>query len=503
MKITIWSSLIITTSGHDLCHDSASGNIRFLLGVIKPVRLLYTTIIEPFRIKSVEPIQFLSREDRKAVIEKAHYNLFLIPAQDVIIDLLTDSGTSAMSSDQWAGMMQGDESYAGSKSFFHFENTIHSITGLDQIIPTHQGRAAEKILFTILAGKGKYLISNTFFDTTRANIEFTGAEAIDLICPEGKQPSLSAPFKGNLDTNALLGFIRAKGARHIPLVLMTITNNSGGGQPVSMQNIREVQQICSDFRIPFFIDACRFAENAYFIKQREAGYADTSVPDIVKEIFSHADGCLMSAKKDAFANIGGFLAMRNASLAEQCRNMLIMTEGFPTYGGLAGRDLEAIAIGLHEVMDEHYLQYRIKSIEYLGNKLLEAGVPIMRPPGGHAVYIDAKEFLPHIPVSQFPAQALAAALYIEGGIRSVEIGSLMFGKYDAEGNLVPAPMELLRLAIPRRVYTQSHIDYVAEVIISMTGKKHHIRGLKIKQEPTVLRHFTAQLQPLEAEEMLT
>lgn len=455
---------------------------------------VYHTIIEPFRIKSVEPIRFLSREERVRVLENAHYNMFLIKARDVMIDLLTDSGTSAMSSDQWAGMMRGDESYAGSDSFFHFEKAVHEITGMDHIIPTHQGRAAEKILFSILGGKGKYFISNTFFDTTRANIEFTGAEAVDLLCPEGKQPSLVAPFKGNIDVAALRRFINLKGVENIPLVLMTITNNSGGGQPVSMLNIREVHQICKDFQIPFFIDACRFAENAYFIQQREPGYAPRTIPEIVHKLFSYADGCLMSAKKDAFANIGGFLAMRDPSLAEQCRNLLIMTEGFPTYGGLAGRDLEAIAIGLKEVMDEHYLQYRIKSIEYLSDKLLAAGVPLMRPSGGHAVYIDAKEFLPHIPAEQYPAQALVNALYVEGGIRGVEIGSLMFGKYDADGNLIPAPMELVRLAIPRRVYTQSHIDYVAEVIISMIPNKESIRGLKISYEPPMLRHFTARLQ---------
>lgn len=458
---------------------------------------VYHTIIEPFRIKSVEPIRFLSREERVRVLENAHCNMFLIKARDVMIDLLTDSGTSAMSSDQWAGMMRGDESYAGSDSFFHFEKAVHEITGMDHIIPTHQGRAAEKILFSILGGKGKYFISNTFFDTTRANIEFTGAEAVDLLCPEGKQPSLVAPFKGNIDVAALRRFINLKGVENIPLVLMTITNNSGGGQPVSMLNIREVHQICKDFQIPFFIDACRFAENAYFIQQREPGYASRTIPEIVHKLFSYADGCLMSAKKDAFANIGGFLAMRDPSLAEQCRNLLIMTEGFPTYGGLAGRDLEAIAIGLKEVMDEHYLQYRIKSIEYLSDKLLAAGVPLMRPSGGHAVYIDAKAFLPHIPAAQYPAQALVNALYVEGGIRGVEIGSLMFGKYDADGNLIPAPMELVRLAIPRRVYTQSHIDYVAEVIISMIPNKESIRGLKIGYEPPMLRHFTARLQVAE------
>lgn len=455
------------------------------------------TIIEPFRIKSVEPIYFNTVEERQLILEKAFYNPFLIHSKDVLIDLLTDSGTSAMSSNQWAGMMQGDESYAGSPSFFRFEETVQQITGMPLIIPTHQGRAAEKILFSILGGKGKYFVSNTLFDTTRANIEFSGAEGIDLICEEGKHPSVPAPFKGNMDTVALKKFIAEKGAENIPLCIVTVTNNSGGGQPVSMQNIKEVRKICTEHRIPLFIDACRFAENAYFIKLREEAYASTSVREIAKELFSYADGCTMSAKKDAFANIGGFLAMRNEELAQQCRNLLIMTEGFPTYGGLAGRDLEAIAIGLNEVLDEHYLQYRIRSIEYLTNKLMTAGVPVMQPAGGHAVYLDAKEFLAHIPVDQYPGQALVAALYVHGGIRSVEIGSLMFGKYDADKKLIPARLELVRLAIPRRVYTQSHIDYVAEVIIEVFHKKEEIKGLTIMEEAPTLRHFTAKLKPKE------
>lgn len=454
------------------------------------------TIIEPFRIKSVEPIYFNTVEERQLILEKAFYNPFLIHSKDVLIDLLTDSGTSAMSSNQWAGMMQGDESYAGSPSFFRFEETVQQITGMPLIIPTHQGRAAEKILFSILGGKGKYFVSNTLFDTTRANIEFSGAEGIDLICEEGKHPSVPAPFKGNMDTVALKKFIAEKGAENIPLCIVTVTNNSGGGQPVSMQNIKEVRKICTEHRIPLFIDACRFAENAYFIKLREEAYASTSVREIAKELFSYADGCTMSAKKDAFANIGGFLAMRNEELAQQCRNLLIMTEGFPTYGGLAGRDLEAIAIGLNEVLDEHYLQYRIRSIEYLTNKLMTAGVPVMQPAGGHAVYLDAKEFLAHIPVDQYPGQALVAALYVHGGIRSVEIGSLMFGKYDADKKLIPARLELVRLAIPRRVYTQSHIDYVAEVIIEVFHKKQEIKGLTIMEEAPTLRHFTAKLKPV-------
>lgn len=455
------------------------------------------TIIEPFRIKSVEPIYFTTKEERITILDKASYNPFLIHSDDVLIDLLTDSGTSAMSSDQWAGIMKGDESYAGSPSFFRFEKVVQDITGMPVVIPTHQGRAAEKILFSILGGKGKYFISNTLFDTTRANIEFSGAEGIDCLCEEGKHPSIPAPFKGNMDIALLEKTIAQKGAANIPLVIITITNNSGGGQPVSMQNIRAVKKICRENNIPLFIDACRFAENAYFIKLREEGYAGKPVKEIAQEIFSHAGGCMMSAKKDAFANIGGFLAMHDEKLAMKCRNLLVITEGFPTYGGLAGRDLEAIVIGLHEVMEEHYLQYRIRSIEYLTNKLIDANVPVMQPAGGHAVYLDAKEFLSHIPVDQYPGQALVGALYIEGGIRGVEIGSLMFGKYDEDKNLIPAPMELVRLAIPRRVYTQSHIDYVAEVIIEVFNNRHAIKGLTITEEAPLLRHFTAKLKPVQ------
>ena len=454
------------------------------------------TIIEPFKIKSVEPIYFNTKEERIKILEKAFYNPFLIHSNDVLIDLLTDSGTSAMSSNQWAGIMQGDESYAGSPSFFRFEETVQKITGMPLVIPTHQGRAAEKILFSILGGKGKYFVSNTLFDTTRANIEFTGAEGIDMLCEDGKHPTIPAPFKGNMDTVVLKKFIGEKGSANIPLCIMTVTNNSGGGQPVSIHNIKEVKKICAENNIPLFIDACRFAENSYFIKLREDGYAGKCVPEIVNELFSYADGCTMSAKKDAFANIGGFLAMHNEELARQCRNLLIMTEGFPTYGGLAGRDLEAIAIGLNEVMDEHYLQYRIRNIEYLTNKLIAAGVPVMQPAGGHAVYLVANEFLSHIPVEQYPGQALVSALYIEGGIRSVEIGSLMFGKYDNNKNLIPAQMELVRLAIPRRVYTQSHIDYVSEVIIEVFNKRDEIKGLSIIEEAPTLRHFTAKLKPI-------
>ncbi|SEL04510.1 tryptophanase [Parapedobacter koreensis] len=454
------------------------------------------TIIEPFRIKSVEPIYFTTREERFHILRQAHYNPFLIKAQDVIIDLLTDSGTSAMSSEQWAGMMRGDESYAGSDSFFRFEETVKRITGLPFIIPTHQGRASEKILFTIMGGKGKYVLSNTLFDTTRANVEFSGAEGVDFRCAEGRDPELDAPFKGNMDTAALHSFIREKGAAAISLVMLTITNNSGGGQPVSMANVREISTICKQQGIPLFIDACRFAENAYFIKLREAGYESKNIPEIAKEFFSYADGCTMSAKKDAFANIGGFIALRDEPLAEKCRNLLIITEGFPTYGGLAGRDLEAIAIGLQEVMDEDYLKYRIRSIQYMGNQLDALGIPYIKPTGGHAVYLDAKRFMDHIPVDEYPGQALCTALYLEGGIRGVEIGSVMFGKYATDGSLVSPPMELVRLAIPRRVYTQSHIDYVTEVIAGVYNKRRDFSGYRIAHEPPFLRHFTARFEPV-------
>lgn len=454
------------------------------------------TIIEPFKVKSVEPLHFTTIEQRKNFLKKAHYNLFLLKAEEVLIDLLTDSGTSAMSSHQWAGIMVGDESYAGSTSFFRFENIVKQITGMTHIIPTHQGRAAEKILFSTIGGKGKFIISNTLFDTTRANIEFSGAVGVDLLCEEGKDPLVPAPFKGNIDCNAVKNFITETGAENIPVCILTITNNSGGGQPVSMQNVRELKAICKEHHIPLFIDACRFAENCYFIKLREPGYAHTSVQEIAREFFSYADGCTMSAKKDAFANIGGFLAMHDNELAKSCRNLLIITEGFPTYGGLAGRDLEAIAIGLEEVMEENYLQYRIRSAEYLTEKLSAAGVPVMLPAGGHAVYLDSRTFLPHIPVEQYPGQALVCALYLEGGIRSVEIGSLMFGKYDTQGKLIPSQMELIRLALPRRVYTQSHFDYVAEVVIETFKKRNEISGLIITEEEKILRHFTAKLKPV-------
>ena len=455
------------------------------------------TIIEPFRIKSVEPIKFTTKAEREKILVEAGFNPFMIKAEDVLIDLLTDSGTSAMSAKQWAGIMDGDESYAGSKSFFRFESTVRKITGDKFIIPTHQGRAAEKILFSILGGQGKYIPNNTHFDTTRANIEFTGAEASDLIVEVGKHPEERADFKGNMDVEALEKFITEKGAENIPLVMITITNNSGGGQPVSMQNIREVRSLCDKYNLPLFLDACRFAENAYFIKLREKGFEEKSILEISQEMFSYADGATMSAKKDALVNIGGFLSLNNDDLAMKCRNLLIVTEGFPTYGGLAGRDLEAVAQGLEEILDEHYLQYRIRSTEYLGEKMLEAGIPIIEPPGGHAIYIDAKRFLPDISSEKFPGQSIVCELYLVGGIRSVEIGSVMFGKYDENGDIVSPPMELVRLAIPRRVYTQSHIDYVAEVAIEVFKNRDKLRGYEIIYEAPILRHFTAKFKPLE------
>lgn len=457
------------------------------------------TIIEPFKIKAVEPIFFSTKSERIEFLKNAGYNPFLIKAENVIIDLLTDSGTSAMSAKQWAGIMIGDESYAGSRSFYNFEQVVRKITGFSNIIPTHQGRAAEKIIFSILGGRGKYFVANTHFDTTRANIEFSGAEAFDFLTEEGKTPNKIADFKGNMDIEALKAFIEKNGAENIPMCIMTVTNNSGGGQPVSMQNIRETAQICKENNILFFIDACRFAENCYFIKKREAGYADKTILEIAQELFSYADGCTMSAKKDALVNIGGFLALNDEKLTQMSKNLLIVTEGFPTYGGLAGRDLEAMAQGLEEVLDEQYLHYRIRSIEYIGEKLTAVGVPMILPTGGHAVYLDAKSFLPHIPTHEFPGQALCNELYIEGGIRGVEIGSLMFGKYDENGGHIAPPMELVRLAIPRRVYTQSHIDYLCEVIIEVFQKRASIKGYKIKYEAPLLRHFTAILEPLSSE----
>jgi len=452
------------------------------------------TIIEPFKIKSVEPIRFTTQVEREAILKRAFFNPFFIRADDVLIDLLTDSGTSAMSARQWAGIMDGDEAYAGSRSFFRFENVIQELTGFKHVIPTHQGRAAEKILFTIVGGKGKYIPNNTHFDTTRANIEFSGAEAIDLPTEEGKKPDVIADFKGNMNTPALRAFIEKAGPENVPLCMITVTNNSGGGQPVSMANIRETKKLLQGYNIPLFLDACRFAENAYFIKIREPGYASKPVREIAREMFSHADGCTMSAKKDALVNMGGFLALNDDKLAANARNLLIVTEGFTTYGGLAGRDLEAVAQGLVEVLDEHYLTYRIRSVEYLGEKLVSSGVPIVQPPGGHAIYLDAKRFASHLPPDHYPGQAIVCELYRVGGIRSVEIGSVMFGKYDSTGRLLSPAMELVRLAIPRRVYTQSHIDYVIEVVQEVYASRSELRGFRIIEEAPMLRHFTAKFE---------
>jgi len=454
------------------------------------------TIIEPFRIKSVEPINFTTHQQREILLKEASYNLFLLKAEHVLIDLLTDSGTSAMSAHQWAGMMEGDESYAGARSFYNFEKQVRDIFGFKHIIPTHQGRAAEKIFFTLLGGKGKYIPSNTHFDTTRANIEFSGATAVDLPVPEFYTPSVPAPFKGNMDTNKLENFIKKTGSKKIPACILTITNNSGGGQPVSMSNIRDVAAITKKHGIPLIIDACRFAENAYFIKMREPEFKNVPVIEIAREIFTYADGAMMSAKKDALVNMGGFLCLNDPELAQQARNLLIVTEGFPTYGGLAGRDLEAIAIGLEEVLHEDYLQYRLRSVEYLGERISALGIPIVQPPGGHAVYVDAKGFLPHIAPEEYPGQSLVCALYLEGGIRAVEIGSVMFGKYNSKRILIPSAMELVRLAIPRRVYTQSHIDYVIETFEILRTRKESLKGFKIVEEPPLLRHFTARFEPL-------
>ena len=447
------------------------------------------TIIEPFRIKSVEPIRWTTRAQREHLLRAAHYNLFLLHADDVLIDLLTDSGTGAMSTHQWAAIMEGDESYAGSRSFDRFKGSVQDIFGYTHVIPTHQGRAAERILFNVMCKKGDLVPNNTHFDTTRANIEFVGAEAVDLLLPEARHPETVLPFKGNMDVAALDELIVRVGRERVPLVMLTVTNNSGGGQPVSMENAKAVSAVCKKHGIPLYFDACRFAENAWFIKQREPGYADKTPKQIAQEMFALGDGCTMSAKKDGMANIGGFLCTNDDILARQEKDLLILTEGYPTYGGLAGRDLEAIAVGLQESLDEDYLRYRIASTAYLGNHIAEQGVPIVRPPGGHAIYLDAKAFLSHVPVEQFPGVALAAELYLEGGIRSVEIGSLMFA--------AAANMELVRLAIPRRVYTQSHIDYVVEIILDVFARREKIKGLRLTYEAPFLRHFTAHLEPAE------
>jgi tyrosine phenol-lyase len=449
------------------------------------------TIIEPFRIKVVEPLRMTTRDERERILREAHFNVFDIHARDVLIDLLTDSGTGAMSSDQWSGIMRGDESYAGAQSFFRFRDVVHDLTGFEHILPTHQGRAAERILFELLGGESKVVPNNSHFDTTRANIEHSGAEAVDLPIPEGKDPTLRHPFKGNMDVARLEELIARVGPERIPVVMVTVTNNSAGGQPVSLENLRAVRAVCDRHGLPMFLDACRFAENAFFIKRREPGQGQREIRDIVREMFDLADGATISAKKDGLVNIGGILLIRDAALAQRADALLILTEGFVTYGGLAGRDLEALAQGLEEVVQEDYLAYRIRSTEYLGERLLKIGFQIVEPPGGHAIYIDAGKLSPHIPPEQFPGQALVCALYREAGIRSVEVGSVMFGDKGRRPDL-----ELVRLAIPRRVYTQSHIDYVVEAAEQVYARRADMVGLKMVYEPPFLRHFTAKFEEL-------
>jgi tryptophanase len=452
------------------------------------------TIIEPFRIKTVEPIRMTTVAEREEILQQANYNLFSIASRDVLIDLLTDSGTGAMSTKQWAAIMQGDESYAGSPSFERFEKTIQNLFPFEHIIPTHQGRAAEAILFSILAGTGKVIPSNTHFDTTRGNIEATGAEAHDLVISEGKDPQNLHPFKGNMDVAKLDDFLSEHG-KNVPCVMLTVTNNAGGGQPVSLENIRATREMAKKYGLPFIIDACRFAENAWFIKLREKGQQDRSITEIVRDMFEGADGMTMSAKKDAFANIGGWLALNDDELAEKARTRLILTEGFPTYGGLAGRDLEAIAQGLEEIIDEDYLRYRVAVNQYIGDGLQKMGVPVVQPVGGHAVFIDARAFLPHIDPLQYPGQTLSCEMYRLAGVRACEIGTVMFGR-KPDGSEQPAAMDLVRLAIPRRTYTQSHADYMLERIEQIVGEKDKLRGMRIKWEPPAMRHFTAKFEVL-------
>jgi len=453
---------------------------------------------EPFRIKVVEPLKITSEQERERLIKEAGYNIFMIPAESIYIDLLTDSGTSAMSDNQWAGLMLGDESYAGSKNYFHFEETVRQIFGFKNIIPTHQGRVAENLLFSNILKPGDVVPNNIHFDTTRANVEYHQAQALDCVIDEGLDPQNPHPFKGNMDLNKLEKVIQQYGKEHVPVIMLTITNNSGGGQPVSMQNIKEVSALAKKYQIPFFFDACRFAENCYFIKEREEGYQNKSILEIAKEMFSYADGCTMSAKKDGLVNIGGFLALNDDDWAQHITNMLILIEGFKTYGGLAGRDLESIARGLKEVLDENYLRFRINQTRYLGEMLDEQGIPIVKPVGGHAVYIDAKQFLPHIPPEQFPGHALVVELYKRYGIRAVEIGSLMMAKNDPQtGKMIPPKLELVRLAIPRRVYTNMHMQYVAEAIINIYQDREKLKGFEIEYEPEFLRHFTARLKPVQ------
>ena len=455
----------------------------------------FRTIIEPFRIHSVEPLRMTTAEHRRQVVQDAGYNLFQVHAQDVLIDLLTDSGTGAMSRDQWAALQHGDESYAGSPSYFVFRDAVRELFDFEHVIPTHQGRAAEKILFSVVGGAGKVIPNNTHFDTTRANVEYTGDEAVDLVVAEAHDAGSDFPFKGNLDVDALERLLTERGDA-VPLVMVTITNNSGGGQPVSLANLHAIREVCDRFGKPLFLDACRFAENAWFIREKEAGQSGREVADIVREIGSLADGMTMSAKKDPLGNIGGWLAMNDDTLARQCRDLLVLTEGFPTYGGLAGRDLEAVAQGLKEVIDHEYLRYRIRSTAYLGESLVASGIPILTPVGGHAVYIDARAMLPHIPPLHYPGQALAVALYEAGGVRSCEIGTIMFGRHP-DGSEHPAAMDLVRLAIPRRTYTQSHIDYVIEVCQHVAAQSSSLRGYRIVDEPPALRHFTATFEPLD------
>jgi tryptophanase len=452
------------------------------------------TKIEPFKIKSVEPIAITTQAEREQYIKHAYYNTFYLKSEHITLDFLTDSGTTAMSSKQWAQLMDGDESYAGSRSFYKFESKLKEITGFKHIIPTHQGRAAERVLFNVIGTEGKYVPNNTHFDTTRGNLEFLKMNAVDLPTEAGIDPAVEGDFKGNIDIEKLKALIEDKGPENIPLAMITVTNNSGGGQPVSMENIRETKKLLSQYGIPLFIDCCRFAENAYFIKKREPGYENKSVKEIAREMFGYADGCTMSAKKDGLSNTGGFIGLNDDTLAEKCKTNLIITEGFITYGGLARRDLEALAVGFDEVLDENYLEYRVGQVQYLGDKLLEAGVPILVPTGGHAVYLDAKRFAPHIAPEYFPGQSITVDLYIRGGIRAVEIGSVMFGKKDENGNHIPPNMELVRLAIPRRVYTKSHIDYTAETIIETFNNRDKLRKMKIVWEVEFLRHFTCKFE---------
>ncbi|MCX6154313.1 MAG: tryptophanase [Candidatus Kapabacteria bacterium] len=452
------------------------------------------TKIEPFKIKSIEHIPITTPEQREKYLDQAFLNPFYLRSEAITIDMLTDSGTTAMSSNQWSAIMDGDESYAGSRSYYKFEDEVRNITGFKHIIPTHQGRAAERILFSIMGGKGKVFPNNTHFDTTRGNIEYALSEAIDLPTKIGKNPEIIADFKGNMDIEALEELINRVGARNIPVCYITVTNNSGGGQPVSMQNIRETSELVKKYGIPLFLDCCRFAENAYFIKMRESGYENKSILEISREMFSYADGCTMSAKKDGLSNTGGFLCMNNDKLAEAAKTLLIVTEGFITYGGLARRDLEALAVGFREVMDENYLKYRIHQIAFFGELLTNAGVPYLMPTGGHAVYLDAKRFAPHIKPKEFPGQSISCEIYKVGGVRSVEIGSVMFGKNDEKGEHIAPAMELVRFAVPRRVYTKSHIEYTAEAIIEVYEKREQLKGMKITWQPDFLRHFTSKFE---------